>query len=151
MTRQRKIDPAELEREYVFGTESLAELAARHGLSKSAVAGYAARGGWAEKRAAFTTSVQDRIREALASDWVAYEAQLRQKMVETSVRSLARYMQALDAGEIDISSRDAIAWIGLLRQLLDELRPKEEQREPELEIDPETAARIVAQVDALLA
>lgn len=150
MTRLRKIEPEELEKEYVFGSESLGELAERHGLSKSAVAGYAARGKWAEKRTLFKGELLERIRAALTTDWAEYESSLRRQMIDAAIASLTAYRDALASGRIELSGKDAIAWIGLIRSMLDELRPKDND-EPEEMMDPDVARQIIAQVDELLA
>jgi hypothetical protein len=149
MTRLRKIDPEALEREYVFGQDSLQDLAEKHGLSKSAVAGYASRGNWFEKRQQFKGALLDQVRAAIAEDWATFEAELRKRMLEAATQSLDAYVQALAEGKIELTGKDAIAWIGLIRSIVDELRPLEEDQ-PGEDLDPELAREILAKVDTLV-
>jgi len=125
MTRARKIDPAVLEREYVYDPNpkpiSISDLAARYGLARSGVADKAIVGKWFEKRTEFRTTVGMKVTEALADDWAIYATAQRSKMVEAMVKTLDAYIERLDAGEIKPSVRDAVSVAAALRVLIGDM------------------------------
>jgi hypothetical protein len=152
MTRARKIDPAVLEREYVYDPNtpgiSYDDLAAKHGLARSGVADKGMKGHWAEKRAEFRKAVGMKVVESISEDWAKYASAQRSKMVEAMVKTLDAYIERLDAGEIKPGVRDAVSISAALRVLINDITvsmPAEDQTlDPAtVELDPAALADFI--------
>jgi len=115
MTRARKVDPALLEREYVYDSStppiSLTQLSDQHGISRSHVADMARRGGWYGKRKEIRTTVGEKVLDAMTDRWAETQTLIRDRMLEMSVKMLDAAEKALDAGEIKITKPTDVATI----------------------------------------
>jgi hypothetical protein len=159
MTRNRAIDPAVLEREYVFDPKdpgiSITDLAEKYGLARSGVAAKATTGKWFEKRTEFRKELSAKTREALAQKWVAFETETREKMLKAAGASLDSYMAALAEGKITVSSKDAVQWVGAMRVLLGDQREEHTAAgardvTPDEDLSPEGFREAVQQLQKMI-
>ena len=122
MTRNRKIDPAVLEREYIFDSGnppiSYTELADKHGLARSGVASKGVAGRWYEKRIEFREQLGEKVVAALGDNWVRYETATREKMMNVGLKYLDKYIEALDSDKVQINTRDMLGMAAMIRTLL---------------------------------
>lgn len=122
MTRQRKVDPELLEREYIYDSASppisLTGLAEKHGLARSGVAEKAIKGRWFERRNEFREQLGVKTTEALGENWVKFETATREKMMTLGLTYLDKYSDALESGEIKVSTRDMLGMAGMIRALI---------------------------------
>jgi len=122
MTRARKIDPAILEREYIFDATnppiSISDLAARHGLARSGVADKARIGRWYERRVEFRQQMGEKVVEALGDKWAEFETAVRERLMQSGLTYLDAYDQALKDGDIKVNTRDMLGIAAMLRTLI---------------------------------
>jgi len=141
MTRARKVDPAVLEREYIFDSGnppvSLTDLADKYGMARSGIADKARTGRWYERRIEFREQLGEKVVAALGDKWVAYETATREKMMNVGLKYLDKYVEALDRDEIKVSTRDMLGMAAMIRTLLGDaaVNPRGE----EALLDPDTA------------
>lgn len=147
-----------LEHEYVYSDPpmSLTDLADKYGLARSGVAGKAQVGKWFEKREEFRLRLTEKTREALAEKWVEYETANREKVMAVAATYLDKFVEALNSGEIKVSTRDMLGIVGMQRQLLTDVKG-EAHIDPVLvgpdgsDFDtPESAAEQIANVKRLM-
>lgn len=159
MTRNRKVDPAILEREYIYDSGnppiSLTALAEKHGMARSNIAAKALTGKWYERRVEFRQSLGEKVVEALGDEWVKYETAVRRKMMDVASSYLDKYIEALDSDKITVSTRDMLGIAAMMRTLLGDAAAKPEQEggliDPETKpLDPEYYRRALTSVEALL-
>lgn len=161
MSRLQKIDPATLEREYVYADPpiSVTALADKYGLARSGVADKARIGKWYEKRQEFQQKLGAKTLEALADEWAAFGTKMRKSVMEAATRSVESYSSALVDKEGNVipgkvSGKDAVAWVGVMRDLLADVeraaRPVTIIDQERVDIDPEEAAKMLADVEKLL-
>lgn len=140
MTRARKVDPAVLEREYVFDPNpkpmSISDLAEKYGMARSGIAEKSIAGHWFEKRKTFREMVGQKVTEAQGDDWAMYLSAQRSKVVEAMVATLDKYMDRLEAGEIKPTVRDAVAVAAALRVYMGDIT--EAAPADAVPLDPET-------------
>jgi hypothetical protein len=137
MTRNPSIDYVAAKREYVFGEPppTLSELAEKIGCSRAALAAKAAGSdnemSWYEEREEFRRRLGDRTLSALADKWAAFETENREKRMQTANAALDNFIALLapvdEQGnplppKVKISSKDAIEWIGVMRQEFADVR-----------------------------
>ena len=133
MTRNRKVDPEVLEREYIFDPNpdpvSLTQLADRHGLARSGVAEKALRGRWYERRKEFRAQLGEKVVAKLADEWVGMDTAVREQMMQTGLKYLGKFAEALENGDIKVNTRDMLGIAAMVRQLLLDTanRPKGEE------------------------
>lgn len=141
MTRNRKVDPAVLEREYIFDSGnppiSLTGLADKHGMARSGIAAKALTGRWYERRIEFREQLGEKVVAALGDKWVEYETAVREAMMNVGMKYLEKYTEALDSGKIEPTTRDMLGIAAMVRTLLGDaaVRPKGE----EALLDPDNA------------
>lgn len=141
MTRNRKMDPAILEREYIFDSGnppiSLTDLSDKYGMARSNISEKARAGRWYERRIEFREQLGEKVVAALGDKWVEFETAQRERMMNIAVKYLDKYVEKLDSGEITITTRDMLGVSGMLRTLLNDaaVRPQGEEGL----IDPDTA------------
>jgi hypothetical protein len=162
MTRNRKIATEVLRREYVFDSSnppiSISDLAAKYGLARSGVAAKATgvHPTWYEQREEFRRQIGSRVIENMADNWAAVQTHRFEMMVEAMTKTLEKYLERLDAGEIKPTTRDAVAVVAALRVLNADQRA-EEARESGLidpqtvEIDPSKLVEMVPMLKRMLA
>ena len=160
MTRARLIDPAILEREYIYdsGTPpiSLTQLAEKYGMARSGIAAKAQRGRWYERRLEFRESLGEKVVEALGDEWVKYETAVRRKMMDMASTYLDKYIEKLDQDKIEVSTKDMLGIAAMMRTLLGDAAAKPEQEggliDPDSKpLDPEYYRKALNTVEALLA
>jgi hypothetical protein len=141
MTRARKVDPAVLEREYIYDSGnppiSLTQLSDKYGMARSGVADKARTGRWYERRLEFREQLGEKVVAALGDEWVRYEASVREKMMQVGLKYLDKYTDALDSGEIKASTKDMLGIAAMVRTLLGDIASNP-QGEEEL-VDPDAA------------
>lgn len=122
MTRARKVDPAILEREYIYDSSnppiSITGLADKYGMARSGIADKARNGHWYEKRQEFRQQLGEKVVASLTDEWAEFETTVRKKMMEMGTAYLDQYMVKLVAGEVKVSTRDALGIAAMLRTLI---------------------------------
>lgn len=151
MTRTRGIATDVLEHEYVYSDPelSISDLAEKHGLARSGVAAKVKAGGWVEKRDEFRRQVTAKARDALAEKWASYETANREKLMTVAARYLDLYTEALDNGEIKVTTKDMLGIAAMQMANLDRLiaKPRDQVIVSEgEELSPEEAAAAVASI-----
>lgn len=159
MTRNRKVDPAVLEREYIFdsGTPpiSLTQLSDKYGMARSGIADKARVGRWYERRIEFREQLGEKVVAALGDKWVDYETAQRQRMLDIAIKYMDKYAEALDSGEIKTTTRDMLGIAAMIRTLFTDVassgRGEEELIDPDSKpLDPDYYRRALTTVEALL-
>lgn len=122
MTRQRKVDPELLRREYIYDSAnppiSFTQLAEKHGLARSGVADRGIKEKWYEQRQQFRETLGIKTVEALGETWVKFETATREKMMTVGLKYLDEYAKALEGGEIKVSTRDMLGIAAMVRALM---------------------------------
>jgi len=139
----RKVDPALLEREYVYdsGTPplSITQLADMHGMARSHIADMARRGKWYEKRKEIRTTVGEKVLDAMTDRWAETQSLVRDRMLELNVKLLDQAEKAIAAGEIKITTvKDVQAVIATMRVLLGDQAVDQANKSGPTVIDMET-------------
>jgi len=155
MTRNRKVDPEVLEREYIYdsGTPpiSYTELAAKYGLARNTVAEKGIRGRWFERREEFRKTLGIKVTEALGEEWVRFETAAREKLMALGMTYVEKYAKALEDGEIKVSTRDMLGVAAMLRTLMGDAaaaKPTEEVLlDPDADLAPDEARRLLAGIE----
>ncbi len=142
MTRNRKVDPEVLEREYIYDSStppiSLTGLAEKHGLARSGVAEKAMKGNWYQRREAFRETLGQKVADALGEEWVRFETASREKAMSVAMTYLDKYAKALAEDEIKVSTRDFLGVMAMLRTFLGDAAQAKSNGE-EVLLDPDTA------------
>lgn len=160
MTRQRKVDIVELEREYIYDASahpvSFTQLAQRHNLARNTVAEPATKGRWFERREEFRKQLGVKAVEALGEEWVKLETALREKTTAVGIKYLEQYEQALLANQIPLNTRDMLGIAAMLRTYAQDAASAKINGEEIKLIDPDThrldedtARRTLAALDAI--
>lgn len=143
MTRNQKVNPEELEREYIYdqGTPpvSFSQLAERHGVTRSTVADRGIKGRWFERRKAFREQLGMKVTEAMGDEWVRLEAAVRERLMTLGLAYLARYEKDLAEDKVSISTRDMIGVAAMLRTLSQDAATARVNGEEVSLIDPDNA------------
>ncbi len=156
MTRARKVDPAVLEREYIFDPSnppvSLTGLAEKYGMARSGIADKALKGRWYERREEFRTQLGEKVVAALGDEWVGFETATREKLMQTGLKYLDSYIKALDDGKIVPNTRDMLGVAAMIRTFLGDAAasPKGEEAllDPDtVDISPEYYRRAIAAIE----
>lgn len=133
MTRARKVDPAILEREYIFDSGqppiSITALADKYGMARSGIADKARIGRWYDKRKEFRERLGEKAIDALGDHWVAFETSVRQKLMTTALAYLDKYTEALNNNEIKVNTRDMLGVAAMVRVLLGDVAAKPQGEE----------------------
>ncbi len=121
MTRNRKVDPAVLEREYVYDTGSppisFTALAERHEVARNTVANYGIKGGWFEKRQQFRQTLGMKVTEAMGEKSLEFAVAAREKSMVIGLKVLEKFEQQLDDPDFKIKASEMVAVAAMLRQL----------------------------------
>jgi hypothetical protein len=157
VTRNRKIDPEVLEREYIFDAAtppiSFSGLAEKYGLARNTVAEKGVKGRWFERRKEFREQLGMKVTEALGDQWVRYETAVREKMMSGFVAYIEKWVAALDSGEIKVSTRDMLGIAAALRTFMADAlaaKPTEEVLlNEDADLDPEHYRRAIDVLDRL--
>lgn len=156
MTRQRKVDPEVLEREYIYDSGnppiSYTGLAAKYGLARNTVAEKAIRGRWFERREEFRASLGMKVTEKLGEEWVRFETAAREKSMQVGLKIITKVEEMLDSGELKPTVRDMIAAASMVRQLaVDATAARVNGEEVLLDenapLDRDTALRVLAAIE----
>lgn len=157
MTRNRKIDPEVLEREYIFDSStppvSFTALAERHGLARNTVAEKASKGRWFERREEFRKQLGVKTVEALGEQWVRYETAMREKLMAVGLAYIEKYEQAMADGTIAVSTRDLLGVAAMLRTFMGDAAAAKGTEEvlldPDSDLDPDEYRRAIAAIEQL--
>lgn len=157
MTRARKVDPAVLEREYIFDSGnppvSLTDLADKYGMARSGIAEKARLGRWYERRIEFREQLGEKVVAALGDKWVEFETARREQMMNIAVKYLEKYAEALDDGEIKMNTRDMLGIAAMIRTLFGDIasNPREEALlNEEADLSPDYYRRALTVIEAEL-
>lgn len=119
MTRNRKIDPEVLEREYIFDSSpdpvSFTDLAIRHGLARNTVAAKGTAGKWFERREEFRRQLGIGVTNALGEQWVRFETQMRERLLSVGMKAVERYEKNFDDPDFKVGTRDLLGVASMLR------------------------------------
>lgn len=142
VTRNRKIDPAILEREYIYDAAtppvSFSQLAERHGLARNTVAEKGVKGRWFERRKEFRESLGIKVTEAMGEEWVRFETAAREKLMSLGMSYIEKYEAALKADEVKVSTRDMLGIAAMLRTFIGDAAQAKTKGE-EVLLDPDTS------------
>jgi hypothetical protein len=157
MTRNRKVDPAVLEREYIFDSSnppvSISGLAEKYGMARSGIADKAMKGHWYERRIEFREQLGEKVVAALGDEWVGFETQTREKLMQVGLKYLDKYVAALDEGSVKPNTRDMLGIAAMIRTLLGDVAasPKGEEAliDPDtVDVSPEYYRQAIAAIEA---
>lgn len=143
MTRSRKVDPALLEREYIFDSGnppvSLTQLADKYGMARSGIAEKARGGRWYERRIEFRERLGEKVVAALGDEWVKYETAVREKLMNVGIKYLDKYAEELDKedSDIKINTRDMLGIAAMVRTMLGDISSNPHGEEAL--VDPDSA------------
>jgi hypothetical protein len=150
MTRNRKADPAVLEREYIYDAGSppvsLTELADKYGMARSGIAEKARAGRWYERRVEFRKQLGERVVAELGEAWVARETAQREAILQLGIDYIEKYREALDDGTIKVTTRDMLGVAAMVRTFMSDVAAGASREEglidPEnVDLPPEDLAR----------
>lgn len=139
MSRNPSVDWLTLKREYVYAKPNdnvtLSTLAVKHGIARSGLAARAAGAkdeqSWFDEREEFRSRLNEKTLEALADKWAAFETEAREKRMQTANAVLDNFIAQLAPvdeqgnplpSKVKIASKDAVEWIGVMRQEFAEVR-----------------------------
>lgn len=155
MTRLQKGPGTDvLEREYVFSVEepSITAIAAKYGLARSNVAAKCRTGNWAKKRSEHLATLDAKTRELMADEWVEFEKANREKLLRVGAKYLDKYVEALEAGEVKVNTRDMLGIAAMMRVYLSDgaVKPVEDAKVIEAEFSEAEAREVIEQVKQLM-
>jgi hypothetical protein len=140
MTGQRKYDYDALRREYVYSSDpkgiSYTDLADKYGMPRSLIADRGTREGWHEQRQDFRKTVGLRVVDGMADSVAKISIAAREEMLTVTGVYMQKFKEALEAGEIKITTRDALGMMAARRALLTDAANLAETEEGGL-IDPD--------------
>ena len=139
MSRPRKWDPKKVELEFVTSDLSIRELARRNSVSYSSMAKHARDNDWNGKRVAYKASLSRQTYEKMAAEIADQEGIIREETLIVMRASLRRYAEQLAAGEVNITTKDAVEVVKAIRDMIRE--PDDGKRDAE-------GARTVSKPDA---
>lgn len=123
-----KYDEKAAEHEYVSTSVSLRALAAKHGVSVSTMAEKARNEDWRGKRVAYQAAMARRTYETMAVAAADEEAIIRKESVAVMRATLRRYAQQLTAGDVNVTTRDAVEAVKILAVLMGEPGTREDDK-----------------------
>jgi hypothetical protein len=155
MSPARKVDPALLEREYVYDSAtppvSITQLADNHGMARSHIADMARRNKWYEKRKEVRLTIGSKVLDAMTDRWAETQTIIRDRMLEVAVKMLDQAEAALAAGEIKISRvADVATILATMRVLLGDQAVDEARKNGPTIIDMEAVAMDPAKMAEML-
>lgn len=118
--RPRLWDAKKTEQEYVTSTLSVRELARRNGVSYSSMAKHARDNDWNGKRVAYQAALSRRGYEAMAAELASQEGIIREESVLVMRATLRKYAERLAAGDVAVSTKDAVEAVRTIAYLLGE-------------------------------
>ena len=124
----RKYDEKAAEQEYVTSTISLRSLALKHGVALSTLAEKARNEDWKGKRVSYQSAMARRTYETLAVAAADEEAIIRKESVAVMRATLRRYAEQLRAGNINVTTKDAVDSIKTLATLMGEPENREDDK-----------------------
>lgn len=139
MSRPRKWDPKKVEQEFVTSDLSIRELARRNDVSYSSMAKHARDNDWSGKRVAYKASLSRQTYEKMAAEIADQEGIIREESLIVLRASLRRYAEQLAAGEVNITTKDAVEVVKAIKDMMRE--PEDGKRDAE-------GARTVSKPDA---
>jgi len=139
MSRPRLWDPKKVELEFVTSDLSIRELARRNNVSYSSMAKHARDNDWNGKRTAYKASLSRQTYERMAAEIADQEGIIREESLIVLRASLRRYAEQLAAGEVTITTKDAVEVVKAIRDMM---------REPEDGKRDADTARTVSKPDA---
>jgi AcrR family transcriptional regulator len=120
MGRPRTWDSIRIEKDYVTSNLSLREIARRNGISHSSLAKHARDNDWEGKRIAYKAALSRRGYEAMAAEIASQEGIIREESLIVMRATLRKYAEALAAGNVAITTKDAVEAIKTIAFLMGE-------------------------------
>jgi len=154
VTRQRKLSPTDLEREYLYSDPplSFSELAEKHGVARSAIATLAAKGKWFDRREEFRSRLTERTREALSEEWSALQTANYRRLMKMASNYLDKFETLLDGDDFRPNTKDALAMASMMLQLHRDMERKPVADPTVIDGDEiEDPAAVIAEVRRLMA
>ena len=120
MSRATTWDTKTVEQEFVTGDVSIRELARRNTVSYSSMAKYARDQDWKGKKVAYQAALSRRGYEAMAAEIAQQEGIIREESVLVMRAALRKYAEQLAAGEVSITTKDAVEAVKTIAYLMGE-------------------------------
>lgn len=124
----RKYDEKAAEQEYVTTGISIRTLASKLGVSFSTLADKARAEDWKGKRIAYQAALSRRSYDAMATQVAADEAVVRSESVAVMRATLRRYAEQLRAGNVSVTTKDAVEAVKTLATLMGEPDNREDDK-----------------------
>lgn len=122
MTRARRYDYELLKREYIYDAGSppcsYTDLAEKHGMPRSLLTDRGARENWTEQREEFRKALGVKTTEAMTDEIIKFQIATRERMMSVGLEYLDQFAKALTAGEIKVTTRDALGVMAMMRTLI---------------------------------
>ncbi len=118
MGRARKYDEKAAEHEFVTTGISIRALALKVGVGFSTLAAKARDEDWKGKRVAYQSAMSRRTYEAMAVAVADEEAVIRTESVAVMRATLRRYAEQLQAGAVNVSTKDAVEAVKTLALIM---------------------------------
>jgi hypothetical protein len=118
--RPRLWDPKKVEQEFVTSDLSIRELARRSNVSYSSMAKHARDNDWNGKRMAYKSSLSRQTYERMAAEIADQEGIIREESILVLRASLRRYAEQLAAGEVTITTKDAVEVVKAIKDMMRE-------------------------------
>lgn len=120
MGRPKTWDAIKIEKDYVTSDLSLREIARRNGISHSSLAKHAKDNDWEGKRVAYKAALSRRGYEAMAAEIAQQEGIIREESLIVMRATLRKYAESLAAGNVAITTKDAVEAIKTIAFLMGE-------------------------------
>jgi hypothetical protein len=137
--RPKLWDAKRVEQEFVTSDLSVRELARRNSVAFSSMAKHARDNDWQGKRVAYKAAISRRGYEAMAAEIASQEGIIREESVLVMRATLRKYAERLAAGDVAVTTKDAVEAVRTIAFLLGE--PSSGSRDPD-------NARTVSKPDA---
>lgn len=160
MTRTRTIDWAAVEREYIYDANtppvSFTELAERHGIARSNITDKGRIGRWYERREEFRKTLGEKTVAAMGDAWLQQEIARREQILAAGHAYVDRYIEALQNGDIKVSTRDFLGMVAMIRAFQSDIAAATPGGtsliDPDrTEMDPAEARRAIRLIESLTA
>ncbi len=115
-----KVDYDQIRQEYITSALSARELARRYGISNGTLSARIRAENWDDHRQAYRDSVTRRAYERTADKYAAEQAEIHDESIIVARATLRRYAEQLRNGDVNVTTKDAMLAIGVLRTLMGE-------------------------------
>lgn len=116
----RKLDYPTLEREYIYGEISMSEMARREGVSKGTLGEFARRNEWESRRESYRSELAKKTTSKTVDRVSDQHAQVNDEVFKAMRATIYKYVEALHAGQVVPSTKDAVMAAEVIRSLFGE-------------------------------